>query len=97
MAARVFLRLPGVDVVWLAVRESRAQTAVIRCIDGARSAAGLGLRIELGVGVGGTLLQGGGKAGELWRGELNSAGARGVLELTRFGGRVTAFVQVLHV
>jgi signal transduction histidine kinase len=71
MAARAFLRLPGVDVVWLAVRESRAQAAVIRTSEGARSAAGLGLQIEPGVGVGGALL----RAGDPWRGELTGSGA----------------------
>src|SRR2546425_9863462 len=53
IAARSFLRLPGVDVVWLAVRESRDKTAVIRSSEGARSAAGIGLRIEPAVGIGG--------------------------------------------
>ena len=66
IAARSFLRLPGVDVVWLAVRESRDKTAVIRSSEGARSAAGIGLRIEPAVGIGGALLL----AGEPWRGEL---------------------------
>jgi signal transduction histidine kinase len=71
IAARSFLRLPGVDVVWLAVRESRDKTAVIRSSEGARSAAGLGLKIEPAVGVGGALLL----AGEPWRGELTRNGA----------------------
>src|SRR5438309_11166834 len=71
IAARSFLRLPGVDVVWLAVRESRDKTAVIRSSEGARSAAGIGLRIEPAVGVGGALLL----AGEPWRGELTRNGA----------------------
>ena len=71
IAARSFLRLPGVDVVWLAVRESRDKTAVIRSCEGARSAAGLGLKIEPAVGVGGALLL----AGEPWRGELTRNGA----------------------
>ena len=71
IAARSFLRLPGVDVVWLAVRESRDKTAVIRSCEGARSAAGLGLKIEPAVGVGGALLL----AGEPWRGELSRNGA----------------------
>src|SRR2546422_10429068 len=60
IAARSFLRLPGVDVVWLAVRESRDKTAVIRGSEGARSAAGIGLRIEPAVGIGGGLLLRGG-------------------------------------
>jgi signal transduction histidine kinase len=71
IAARSFLRLPGVDVVWLAVRESRDKAAVIRSCEGARSAAGLGLKIEPAVGVGGALLL----AGEPWRGELTRNGA----------------------
>src|SRR5437867_4408300 len=70
IAARSFLRLPGVDVVWLAVRESRDKAAVIRSSEGARSAAGLGLKIEPAVGVGGALLL----AGEPWRGELTRNG-----------------------
>src|SRR5438445_13671943 len=64
IAARSFLRLPGVDVVWLAVRESRDKTAVIRSREGARSAAGLGLRIEPAGGTGGALVL----AGRPWRG-----------------------------
>src|SRR5262245_11794714 len=55
-AARSFKHLKGADVVWLAVRESRAQNAIIRCSHGARSTAGLGLRIESGSGVGGAVL-----------------------------------------
>jgi two-component system NtrC family sensor kinase len=81
-AARAFLRLPGVDVVWLAVRESRAQAAVIRCSEGARSAAGLGLEIEPGIGVGGALLL----AGEPWRGELIDDG------VGRLSAKETAFL-----
>jgi GAF domain-containing protein len=71
MAARAFQRLHGVDVVWLAVREARAQSAVIRCSDGGRSAASLGLRIDPGVGVGGAVLV----TGRPWHGELNGAEA----------------------
>src|SRR5881296_1621953 len=70
MASRAFLRLPGVDVVWLAIRESREQAAVIRSGEGARSTAGLGLRIEPAVGVGGALLL----TGEPWHGELTRSG-----------------------
>ena len=71
-AARAFGCLKGADVVWLAVRESRAQNVVIRCSYGARSTAGLGLRIEPGGdGVGGAVLQ----TGEAWRGELRNGGA----------------------
>ena len=71
MAARSFLRITGVDTVWLAVRESRAQTASICCSEGARSPAGLGLKIEPGVGVGGRALL----TGELWQGELSHGAA----------------------
>src|SRR5438552_15811276 len=74
LAARSFLRLPGVDVVWLAVRESRDKTAVIRSSEGARSAAGIGLSIEPAVGIGGALLL----AGEPWRGELTLNAADGL-------------------
>ncbi len=71
-AARAFRCLKGADVIWLAVRESRAQNVVIRCSHGARSTAGLGLRIEPGGdGVGGAVLQ----RGEAWRGELTDGGA----------------------
>jgi signal transduction histidine kinase len=40
----------------LAIREFRSQVAVVRCIEGVRSAGGLGLAIEPGVGVGGAVL-----------------------------------------
>src|SRR5437867_2252186 len=66
MAARSFLRLNSIDVVWLAVRESRAQTAMICCSDGARSAARPELKIEPGVGAGGAVLL----TGQPWHGEL---------------------------
>ncbi len=56
LAARTFRRLANADVVWLAVREFRSQVAVVRCSEGARSAAGVGLAIEPGVGVGGAVL-----------------------------------------
>jgi hypothetical protein len=71
-AARAFFRFPGVDVVWLAVRESREQGAVIRSSEGARSCTGLGLQIEPTVGVGGAVLL----TGEPWHGELSRSGAR---------------------
>jgi signal transduction histidine kinase len=73
-AAKAFRRLPGVDVVWLAVREPRARDAVIRWADGATSDEGLGRRIEPGAGAGGTILQGGppwvGAMGSTVEGEL---------------------------
>src|SRR5262245_6771944 len=57
-AARAFRELPGVDVVWLAVREPRSRTAVIRWADGVRCDGGLGQRIEASEGVGGAILAG---------------------------------------
>jgi signal transduction histidine kinase len=57
--ARAFRRVDAADAVWLAVRESRSRTAVIRCVDGADSPSGSELRIEPGVGVGGMILAGG--------------------------------------
>ena len=72
MAARAFLRFPGVEVVWLAVRESREQTAIIRSSEGARSSSALGLQIEPTVGVGGAALL----SGEPWYGELDRSGTR---------------------
>src|SRR5207244_6502371 len=70
LAARAFLRLARADVVWLAVRESRSQFAVVRCSEGARSAAGLGLASEPGVGVGGAVLLKGGP----WGGMIGGGG-----------------------
>src|SRR5438046_9821142 len=71
MATCAFLRLARADVVWLAVRESRSQVAVVRWSEGARSTAGLGLPIGAGRGVsGGELAE-----GAPWRGR---AGGRGV-------------------
>src|SRR5437899_9801555 len=58
-AARVFRALPGVDMVWLAVREPRSHAAVIRWAEGARADTGVGHRIEAGTGVGGAILLGG--------------------------------------
>src|SRR5437867_4910142 len=71
MAARSFRRLSGVDVVWLAIRESRSQVAVVRCSEGARSTAGLGLAIEAGVGGGGAVLA----KGKPWWGRIGGDGA----------------------
>src|SRR5438093_756761 len=71
MAACAFLRLARADVVWLAVRESRSQVAVVRWSEGARSTAGLGLAIEAGVGVGGAVLA----KGKPWWGKIGGDGA----------------------
>jgi len=82
-------------VVWLAVRESRDKTAVIRSSEGARSAAGIGLRIEPAVGIGGALLL----AGEPWRGELtrNAADCLSIEEtalLTKEGAKQVMVVPL---
>src|SRR5438093_6405213 len=82
MAARAFLRLTRADVVWLAVRESRSQVAVVRCSEGARSTAGLGLAIEPGVGVGGAVLA----KSEPWWGKIGDHGA------TRLSDRESAIL-----
>src|SRR2546426_11201203 len=71
IAARAFLRLTRADVVWLAVRESRSQDAVVRCSEGARSTAGLGVGIEPGGGVGGA----GVGEREPWWGKIGDPGA----------------------
>src|SRR3989442_6764341 len=84
IAARSFLRLPGVDVVWLAVRESRDKTAVIRSSEGARSAAGIGLRIEPAVGIGGGLF---------FIGGTRAGGAHPPIGPTALNPRVTASVH----
>src|SRR2546425_3770035 len=54
--AHAFRALFDADVVWLAVRESRARSAVIRYAAGARNRHGLGVRVTAGIGVGGTVL-----------------------------------------
>src|SRR5438094_10243102 len=54
--ARAFRALFNADVVWLAVRESRARSAVIRYAEGARDRHGLGVRVKPGIGVGGSVL-----------------------------------------
>jgi signal transduction histidine kinase len=69
-AAHSFRCLKGAELVWLAVRESRAQSAVIRCSQGTHSTSGLGLRIEPGSGAGGAVLS----TGEPWRGNLTDGG-----------------------
>jgi len=60
-AADQFRRLPGVEVVWLAVRESRGASAVIRCGAGLHGTAGLIGTIQAGHGAGGQILKGGAK------------------------------------
>src|SRR5207249_8108554 len=50
---------------------ARAQVAVVRWAEGARSTAGLGLAIEAGVGVGGAVLA----KGEPWWGKIEGDGA----------------------
>jgi two-component system, NtrC family, sensor kinase len=57
-AADRFRHLPGVEVVWLAVRESRGASAVIRCGAGLRGTDGLMVTIQAGHGLGGQILQG---------------------------------------
>ena len=54
--AHAFRALFDADVVWLAVRESRARSAVIRYAEGARDRHGLGVRVTPGIGVGGSVL-----------------------------------------
>ncbi len=71
-ATRTFSRTVHADVVWLAIRESRAYAAVIRCAEGTRAASGIGLVIEPGSGAGGMVLQ----TGELWHGEIAGDAAR---------------------
>src|SRR2546425_9876310 len=71
LAARAFLRLARADVVWLAVRESRSQVAVVRWSEGTRSRAGLGLASGAGVGGGGAVLA----KGEPWWGKIGGDGA----------------------
>jgi signal transduction histidine kinase len=66
LAAQAFARTVGADVAWVAVRESRASTAVIRCAEGTQAASGIGLVIEPGTGIGGRVLQ----TGDSWRGEV---------------------------
>ncbi len=57
-AVGVFRQLPGIEVVWLAVRESRGTSAVIHCATGLHGGAGLGVVIHAGHGLGGRILQG---------------------------------------
>ena len=64
-AAEAFRGLERADAAWLAVRESCAHTAVVRCTAGVHEGAGLGLRLEPGVGAGGTVLL----TGQPWCGE----------------------------
>jgi signal transduction histidine kinase len=58
-AVGAFRRLPGTEVVWLAVRESRGTSAVIQCATGLQNGAGLGVVIHAGRGLGGRILEGG--------------------------------------
>jgi signal transduction histidine kinase len=58
-AVGAFRRLPGTEVVWLAVRESRGTSAVIQCATGLHNGAGLGVVIHAGRGLGGRILEGG--------------------------------------
>lgn len=58
-AAQALRGAAEADVAWLAVRESRSRSVVIRCADGARSSRGEGLRIEPDAGAGGLVLQSG--------------------------------------
>jgi signal transduction histidine kinase len=66
-SARKFLRLTGVDVVWLAVRESRGHGAIVHCAEGARSRDGLGRLIDPGSGLGGAVL----RTGSVWHDVLS--------------------------
>ena len=69
-AVRAFRSTAGADVAWLAVRESRSRSLVIRCADGARSPRIPGLRIDPGIGVGGLVLL----TGEPWRLDVDAEG-----------------------
>jgi signal transduction histidine kinase len=59
-AAEAFRRLDGADAAWLAVRESRSRSVVVRCVAGADAASAVGLRIAPGIGVGGSVITAGG-------------------------------------
>ena len=77
LATRTFARAVSADVAWTAVRESRASTAVVRCSEGAQAASGMGLVIEPGAGIGGTVLQ----SGESWHGEVVGESAQGLSDM----------------
>jgi signal transduction histidine kinase len=69
--AQAFRALFKADVVWLAVRESRARSAVIRYAEGARDRHGLGVRVKPGIGVGGSVLL----TGQPWSGPTSTEDA----------------------
>jgi signal transduction histidine kinase len=73
-AVHAFRSLPGVDAVWLAVRESRSRAAVIRCAATLDPASVIGLRVEPGVGAGGAVLAG----GSPWRGATSQSDDTGL-------------------
>jgi GAF domain-containing protein len=55
-AVEAFRSLDGVDAVWLAVRGSRSRNATVRCVSGVPTASAIGLTVEPGIGIGGTVI-----------------------------------------
>ncbi len=90
-AVRAFRSTAEADVAWLAVRESRSRSLMIRCADGARSPRIPGLRIDPGSGVGGLVLL----TGEPWRLDVDAEGDLSLAERALLADEGIATVMVV--
>jgi len=90
-AVAAFRSTAEADVAWLAVRESRSRSLMIRCADGARSPKVPGLRIDPGVGVGGLVLL----TGEPWRLDVDAEGDLSLAERELLADEGIATVMVV--
>jgi signal transduction histidine kinase len=89
--ARAFRDAARADVAWLAVRESRSQSLLIRCADGGRCPRVPGFRIEPGNGVGGLVLLG----GQPWRQDVDAVGDLSPMERGFLAEEGVAVVMVI--
>jgi signal transduction histidine kinase len=90
-AVAAFRSTSEADAAWLAVRESRSRSLMLRCADGASSAKVPELRIDPGVGIGGLVLL----TGEPWRLDVDAEGDLSLAERALLTDEGIATVMVV--
>lgn len=90
-AVAAFRSTSEADAAWLAVRESRSRSLMLRCADGARSAKVPELRIDPGTGIGGLVLL----TGEPWRLDVDAEGDLSLAERALLTDEGIATVMVV--
>jgi len=90
-AVAAFRNTSEADAAWLAVRESRSRSLMLRCADGASSAKVPELRIDPGTGIGGLVLL----TGEPWRLDVDAEGDLSLAERALLTDEGIATVMVV--